>query len=294
MAALLQPEYFFKFFEYMRRQYAFDVAMDLFYTFKMVLTKRKQTTSEVLTPQCDPFFTAFILLLAHAETTENYVTKRQLMEVFADLFAGQECAALRTRFIANEEYLFPIFGYLWNRNVQIRLRCLALLSQLFRVYRATPAEGASSLATEAKLSDEEDRSRPSTPTSSSNSNSTTSSPRRRNSFNLNSLKKRILTPQTSMELFEWNHAELVDRLVAFHLAYYAHRASESPAVMVSSEQIQIQIIDMLHDLRIDCEASNLTQFSALVTFLNQILEHVRAHGPTVVAAAAAARRSAQP
>lgn len=86
-----------------------------------------------------PFFEAIIQLLKYADETENYVTKRQTLEIFADIFSGSECDELREQLVTRDCHICAVIVYLWDRNLQIRLRCLVLLNQLFR----TPKEGAS-------------------------------------------------------------------------------------------------------------------------------------------------------
>lgn len=136
--SILESEYFLKFFDYMKQSTSnipFDVAMDVFCTFKMLMTRHKSTTINVLKANPTPFFDAFIELLRYADQTENYVTKRQSLEIFSEIFSGEECGPIRALFIAQNRYICPVIVYLWNRNLQIRLRCLVLLNQLFRVTR---------------------------------------------------------------------------------------------------------------------------------------------------------------
>ena len=120
--------------------YPFDVSMDVFYTFKIIMTRNKQSIIAILESNPVPFFDAFIQMLQHAETTENYVTKRQTLEIFADIFSGGECSQFRWQFVTQNCYICPVISYLWNRNLQIRLRCLVLLNQLFRISKPKDGE----------------------------------------------------------------------------------------------------------------------------------------------------------
>lgn len=79
------------------------------------------------------FFDSLIQLLKYADETENYVTKRQTLEIFADIFSGSECDKLREQLVAQDCYICPIIVYLWDRNLQIRLRSLVLLNKLFLI-----------------------------------------------------------------------------------------------------------------------------------------------------------------
>ena len=129
---ILQSDYFHNFFEYMRQSssdYPFDVAMDVFYTFKTLMSKHKKSTTEILLANSDKFFDSLIKLLEHAELTEDYVTKRQTLEVLTEIFSGHERFDLREKFIIHQDFICSVIRYLWNRNLQIRLRCLALMSQ---------------------------------------------------------------------------------------------------------------------------------------------------------------------
>ena len=109
--------------------YPFDVAMDVFYTFKTLMSKHKKSTTEILLANSDKFFDSLIKLLEHAELTEDYVTKRQTLEVLTEIFSGHERFDLREKFIIHQDFICSVIRYLWNRNLQIRLRCLALMSQ---------------------------------------------------------------------------------------------------------------------------------------------------------------------
>lgn len=122
--------------------YPFDVAMDVFYTFKIILTQRKDTIT-IVQSNPGPFFEALIKLLRHSEVTENYVTKRQTLEIFADIFSCSQCGQMRMKFITENGYICPVIAYLWNRHIQLRLRCLVLLSQLFTVSKLTNTESVS-------------------------------------------------------------------------------------------------------------------------------------------------------
>jgi len=51
--------------------------------------------------------------------------------VFANIFSGPECGILREKFIVENKYICPVIAFLWDRNLQIRLRCLVLINQLF-------------------------------------------------------------------------------------------------------------------------------------------------------------------
>ncbi|OTF82927.1 hypothetical protein BLA29_002040 [Euroglyphus maynei] len=129
---ILQSDYFHNFFDYMRQSssdYPFDVAMDVFYTFKTLMSKHKKSTTEILVADSDNFFDSLIKLLEHAELTEDYVTKRQTLEVLTEIFSGHERFDLREKFIIHQNFIYSVIRYLWNRNLQIRLRCLALISQ---------------------------------------------------------------------------------------------------------------------------------------------------------------------
>lgn len=134
VTSILQSDYFYNFFEYMKRSpsdFSFDVAMDVFFTFKTVMTRHKRATSNAIRKDYEHFFHSFKELLENADRTENYVTKRQSLEIFAEIFSGPECSELRSLFVAQDKYIIPVIEYLWSRNLQIRLRCLVLLSQLF-------------------------------------------------------------------------------------------------------------------------------------------------------------------
>lgn len=119
------------------RDYSFDVAMDVFFTFKTILTRHKDTTAPILQVESGKFFGSFIRLLLHADEKECYVTKRQSLEIFSDILEGPECVELRQKFVTHDHFIVPVIGYLWNRNTQIRLRCLVLLNQLFQVNEST-------------------------------------------------------------------------------------------------------------------------------------------------------------
>lgn len=112
--------------------YPFDVTMDVFYTFKTLMSKHKKSTTEILVMDSDNFFESLIKLLEHAELTEDYVTKRQTLEVLTEIFSGPERFDLREKFIIHQDFICSVIRYLWNRNIQIRLRCLALISQFSR------------------------------------------------------------------------------------------------------------------------------------------------------------------
>ncbi|XP_075678568.1 calcium-binding protein 39-like [Dermatophagoides pteronyssinus] len=131
---ILQSNFFHNFFDYMRQSssYPFDVTMDVFYTFKTLMSKHKKSTTEILVMDSDNFFESLIKLLEHAELTEDYVTKRQTLEVLTEIFSGPERFDLREKFIIHQDFICSVIRYLWNRNIQIRLRCLALISQFSR------------------------------------------------------------------------------------------------------------------------------------------------------------------
>lgn len=79
--------------------------------------------------------------MKYADETENYVTKRQTLEIFAEVFSGSECNELREQLVTQNCYVCPAIVYLWDRNLQIRLRALVLINQLFRISK----EGANVL-----------------------------------------------------------------------------------------------------------------------------------------------------
>lgn len=113
--------------------YPFDVAMDVFYTFKTIMTKHKRASSRVLLANIESFFNLLSDLLLHAQTTTNYVTKRQTLELLTEMFSDPERLELREKFkLYNNNSICLIICFLANPNVQIRLRCLTLLNEFFK------------------------------------------------------------------------------------------------------------------------------------------------------------------
>ena len=120
---ILNSENFYLLFSFVSQR-TFDVAMDAFITFRSLLTNHKQLTEEYLSVNSILFFNNYIELI----NSENYVTKRQSLEILALIL--QESLIICKLFTKESHYMSVILKMFWHKYRQIRFRALNIFNVL--------------------------------------------------------------------------------------------------------------------------------------------------------------------
>ena len=113
---LLYSKKFFDLFSYVNQQ-RFDVSMDAFLTLRSLLTTHRELSEEYLTENEVIFFDNYYMKLINSD---NYVTKRQSLEILALIMKDSE--VIRKVFARQTTRLTAILDLFWNKYRHIRFR----------------------------------------------------------------------------------------------------------------------------------------------------------------------------
>ena len=145
---VLNCQKFTEFFSYVNQQ-TFDVAMDAFLSFRLLLTTHNELSEEYLTQNCDLFFDNYIKLI----NSHNYVTKRQSLEILALILTAS--STIRELFCKQSQRLSLILDLFWHHYRHIRFRAL----NIFNVLISSDKESQHSMAIMQFLLQNNDRQR---------------------------------------------------------------------------------------------------------------------------------------
>ncbi|KAI8342590.1 calcium-binding protein 39-like protein [Chlamydoabsidia padenii] len=126
---ILYSPQFYLFFDYVEVS-TFDIASDAFASFKDILTKHKQMTSEFLDTNYEEFFNHYKRLL----TSENYVTKRQSLKLLGEILLDRSNFNVMTRYISNADNLKLMMNLLRDKSRNIQFEAF----HVFKVFVANP------------------------------------------------------------------------------------------------------------------------------------------------------------
>ncbi|ESN90647.1 hypothetical protein HELRODRAFT_189935 [Helobdella robusta] len=120
---------FYKLFDYVEMS-AFDIASDVFATFKDLLTKHKILAADFLDAHYKEFFRHYDRLL----NSENYVTRRQALKLLGELLLDRHNFTIMTLYISNPDNLKLMMNMLKQKSRNIQFEAF----HVFKVFVANP------------------------------------------------------------------------------------------------------------------------------------------------------------
>lgn len=117
----LNSDLFNKFFIYINQTTTFDIVMDMFLTFRLLLTTHKLLTEDFFIRNHENFFNNYHQLIK----CENYVTKRQSLEILGLILSETKVLQL---FIMDVTNLKVIVNLFWHQYKHIRFRALNIFN----------------------------------------------------------------------------------------------------------------------------------------------------------------------
>ncbi|KAK0390382.1 hypothetical protein QR680_019332 [Steinernema hermaphroditum] len=120
--AILNSKHFFNFFDYMESE-GFEVQTDACKTFKRLLQAHKNVTAQYLMDNYTQFFKAYAQLLQ----SENYVTRRQLMEFLGELLAESHNQDVTDKYIESADNLKLILHIMQDKSHIIEFEAFNVL-----------------------------------------------------------------------------------------------------------------------------------------------------------------------
>ncbi|DAZ93625.1 TPA: hypothetical protein N0F65_003765 [Lagenidium giganteum] len=127
---LLYSEDLSKFFDVYVHLPNFEVGSDAFATFKDLLTRHKDLTSQFFTAKYDEVFTKYNKLL----TSENYVTRRQSLKLLGEILLDRSNFDIMMRYIGEKENLKMMMNLLRDTSANIQFEAF----HVFKVFVANP------------------------------------------------------------------------------------------------------------------------------------------------------------
>ncbi|KAI0523412.1 hypothetical protein KFK09_005807 [Dendrobium nobile] len=133
--AVLESEHMKKFFDYLQLP-NFDIASDVFATFRELLTRHKSTVAEFLSKNYDWFFTEFNEKLI---SSTNYVTVRQAIKLLGDILLDRSNSAVMIRYVNSKDNLIVPMNLLRHESKSIQKEAFQVF-KLFVTNQNKPAE----------------------------------------------------------------------------------------------------------------------------------------------------------
>ncbi|KAH0467340.1 hypothetical protein IEQ34_004578 [Dendrobium chrysotoxum] len=134
--AVLESEHMKKFFDYLQLP-NFDIASDVFATFRELMTRHKSTVAEFLSNNYDWFFTEFNEKLM---SSTNYVTVRQAIKVLlGDILLDRSNSAVMIRYVNSKDNLIVPMNLLRHESKSIQKEAFHVF-KLFVANQNKPAE----------------------------------------------------------------------------------------------------------------------------------------------------------
>ncbi|XP_020571540.1 putative MO25-like protein At5g47540 [Phalaenopsis equestris] len=99
--SVLESEHMKKFFDYLQFP-NFDIASDVFATFRELMTRHKSTVAEFLSKNYDWFFAEYNEKLL---SSSNYVTARQAVKLLGDMLVERSNSDVMTRYVSSKDNL---------------------------------------------------------------------------------------------------------------------------------------------------------------------------------------------
>ncbi|KAL0924772.1 hypothetical protein M5K25_005629 [Dendrobium thyrsiflorum] len=133
--AVLESEHMKKFFDYLQLP-NFDIASDVFATFRELMTRHKSTVAEFLSKNYDWFFTEFNEKLM---SSTNYVTVRQAIKLLGDILLDRSNSAVMIRYVSSKDNLIVPMNLLRHESKSIQKEAFHVF-KLFVANQNKPAE----------------------------------------------------------------------------------------------------------------------------------------------------------
>ncbi|TMW57851.1 hypothetical protein Poli38472_013325 [Pythium oligandrum] len=127
---VLYSDDLWKFFDTYVHYPNFDVGSDAFATFKELLTRHKELSSQFFTSHFDQVFTRYNKLL----TSENYVTRRQSLKLLGEILLDRSNFEVMMKYIADKENLKMLMNMLRDTSANIQFEAF----HVFKVFVANP------------------------------------------------------------------------------------------------------------------------------------------------------------
>eukprot|EP00802_Teleaulax_amphioxeia_P026092 Tamp_27086.p1 GENE.Tamp_27086~~Tamp_27086.p1 ORF type:complete len:168 (+),score=47.68 Tamp_27086:2-505(+) len=108
----------------------FDISSDAFATLRELLLIHKKTASKFVDENYDEFFSKFLDILK----SKNYLTKRQLLRLLAEILRDRSYQKVMQRYIGSQEQLKVCIDLLGSEAKAMRIEVL----QVFSVFVVNP------------------------------------------------------------------------------------------------------------------------------------------------------------
>ncbi|KAI0525012.1 hypothetical protein KFK09_004402 [Dendrobium nobile] len=133
--SVLESEHMKKFFDYLQLP-NFDIASDVFATFRELMTRHKSTVAEFLSKNYDWFFAEFNEKLL---SSSNYVTARQAIKLLGEMLLDRSNSGVMTRYVSSKDNLIVPMNLLRDKSRSIQIEAFHVF-KLFAANENKPAE----------------------------------------------------------------------------------------------------------------------------------------------------------
>lgn len=139
---VLESEHIKKFFEYLQLP-NFDIASDVFATFRELMTRHKSTVAEFLSKNYDWFFSEYNEKLL---SSSNYITVRQAIKLLGDMLLDRSNSDTMMRYVSSKDNLIVPMNLLRSKSRTIQIEAFHVF-KLFVANQKKPPEIAIILVT---------------------------------------------------------------------------------------------------------------------------------------------------
>lgn len=145
--SVLESEHLKHFFDYLQLP-NFDIASDVFATFRELMTRHKSTVAEFLSKNYDWFFTEYNEKLI---SSTNYVTVRQAIKLLGDMLLDRSNSAIMIKYVSSKENLIIPMNLLRHESKSIQKEAFHVFKLFVANQNKPPEIGTILLTNKNKL-----------------------------------------------------------------------------------------------------------------------------------------------